>query len=397
MEESKELSLKEFMDFIKSQDIVEVLEKAEILDSDELNGRKILCPFHEEKTPSCNFYEDGFYCFGCGEHGDAFAYIQKINDLSFYQSAEFLAECYGKQLKHSQGNPFLKKISNSTLENEWKQFKEDLKSAPDSIKKGANVFFPLEIGYDKKINYYVLRYTSKTGQTLGFTKRRAFETEDKSTYPKWKHSSKENSNIDLCGTFYNLENATKQIRKKKNVILVEGPKDCIPWMLTNNKEVVALSGSHSKKERIFDILPEFDTVTLSLDDDEAGKKGRFEFLEFLSTKMELSNIYSVNLEGMDPYDFYQKNKKVPEKENILSFLTKEELKQLYTQTTSFNKEYIVEFYCKANSVSYKESKDLFESTISNKKQNVKKEDELERLKKDRSDNSAKKMSLKYGI
>ena len=78
-------------------------------------------------------------------------------------------------------------------------------------------------------------------------------------------------------------------------------------------------------------------------------------------------------------------------------MTKKELKQLYTQTTSFNKEYIVEFYCKANSVSYRESKDLFESTISNKKQNVKKEDELERLKKDRSDNSAKKMSLKYGI
>jgi hypothetical protein len=33
------------------------------------NG-KILCPFHAEKTPSCQLYSDGHYhCFGCGAHG----------------------------------------------------------------------------------------------------------------------------------------------------------------------------------------------------------------------------------------------------------------------------------------------------------------------------------------
>jgi DNA polymerase I-like protein with 3'-5' exonuclease and polymerase domains len=31
---------------------------------------KILCPFHEEKTPSCHIYADGHYhCFGCSAHG----------------------------------------------------------------------------------------------------------------------------------------------------------------------------------------------------------------------------------------------------------------------------------------------------------------------------------------
>src|SRR5262249_9387007 len=31
---------------------------------------KINCPFHDDKTPSCQLYDDGHYhCFGCGAHG----------------------------------------------------------------------------------------------------------------------------------------------------------------------------------------------------------------------------------------------------------------------------------------------------------------------------------------
>lgn len=30
---------------------------------------KILCPFHEEDTPSCEVYEKDFHCYGCGAHG----------------------------------------------------------------------------------------------------------------------------------------------------------------------------------------------------------------------------------------------------------------------------------------------------------------------------------------
>jgi DNA polymerase I-like protein with 3'-5' exonuclease and polymerase domains len=31
---------------------------------------KICCPFHDDKTPSCQLYDDGHYhCFGCGKHG----------------------------------------------------------------------------------------------------------------------------------------------------------------------------------------------------------------------------------------------------------------------------------------------------------------------------------------
>jgi hypothetical protein len=34
------------------------------------DSEKINCPFHEDKTPSCQLYADGHYhCFGCGAHG----------------------------------------------------------------------------------------------------------------------------------------------------------------------------------------------------------------------------------------------------------------------------------------------------------------------------------------
>lgn len=31
---------------------------------------KSLCPFHEDGNPSLQLYDDGYYCFACGAHGD---------------------------------------------------------------------------------------------------------------------------------------------------------------------------------------------------------------------------------------------------------------------------------------------------------------------------------------
>ena len=34
------------------------------------SGRPVgLCPFHNEKSPSFNLYDDHFYCFGCKKNG----------------------------------------------------------------------------------------------------------------------------------------------------------------------------------------------------------------------------------------------------------------------------------------------------------------------------------------
>ncbi|MDR1365762.1 MAG: toprim domain-containing protein [Holosporales bacterium] len=55
------------------------------------------CPFHQEKTPSCKIDDEKgfFYCFGCREHGDVFAFLQKTGNLSFPEAVERLASMAG--------------------------------------------------------------------------------------------------------------------------------------------------------------------------------------------------------------------------------------------------------------------------------------------------------------
>ncbi|MBI4056446.1 MAG: DNA primase [Elusimicrobia bacterium] len=78
-------------------DIVEVIR--EYVSSLKKAGRnfKACCPFHQEKTPSFNVNQDKqlFYCFGCQEGGDVFKFLMKIENLSFSEAAQKLAERAG--------------------------------------------------------------------------------------------------------------------------------------------------------------------------------------------------------------------------------------------------------------------------------------------------------------
>ncbi|MCS7066409.1 MAG: DNA primase, partial [Fimbriimonadales bacterium] len=64
---------------------------------------KGLCPFHTERTPS--FYVspslNRFHCFGCGASGDAFAFLMRIEGVSFREALRRLAERAGVELRES--------------------------------------------------------------------------------------------------------------------------------------------------------------------------------------------------------------------------------------------------------------------------------------------------------
>jgi DNA primase len=68
--------------------------------ADSLKG---LCPFHDEKSPSFHVRPNHghFHCFGCGEGGDVYAFIQKIEHVSFVEAVELLADRVGHTISYT--------------------------------------------------------------------------------------------------------------------------------------------------------------------------------------------------------------------------------------------------------------------------------------------------------
>src|SRR6202165_4404855 len=56
-----------------------------------------LCPFHAEKTPSFSVHatRQFYHCFGCGESGDVFTFVQKVENITFPEAVRLLAQQLG--------------------------------------------------------------------------------------------------------------------------------------------------------------------------------------------------------------------------------------------------------------------------------------------------------------
>lgn len=79
--------------------IVEIVSDVVVL---KRSGKtyKGCCPFHNEKTASFHVYPERsfFVCFGCGEKGDVFAFVQKTRGITFGEVLRDLAHRMGVQL-----------------------------------------------------------------------------------------------------------------------------------------------------------------------------------------------------------------------------------------------------------------------------------------------------------
>jgi DNA primase len=56
-----------------------------------------LCPFHAEKTASFSVHatRQFYHCFGCGESGDVFTFIQKVENITFPEAVRLIAQKLG--------------------------------------------------------------------------------------------------------------------------------------------------------------------------------------------------------------------------------------------------------------------------------------------------------------
>lgn len=96
----------ELIDEIKnSNDIVDVISGYINL---KRSGRNFfgLCPFHKEKSPSFAVSPDKqiFHCFGCGVGGNVIHFVSKIENLSFRESLELLANRVNIELPKLESN-----------------------------------------------------------------------------------------------------------------------------------------------------------------------------------------------------------------------------------------------------------------------------------------------------
>ena len=59
------------------------------------HSNMVRCLFHEDRTPSMKLYEDHFYCFGCGKHGDVIDLAAELFCVPPYDAACRLADDFG--------------------------------------------------------------------------------------------------------------------------------------------------------------------------------------------------------------------------------------------------------------------------------------------------------------
>ena len=88
----------DFKDALKQQaDIVRIVGDYVKLKKSGAQNFSGLCPFHNEKTPSFSVHatRQFFHCFGCGVSGDVFAFVQKVENITFPEAVRLIAQKLG--------------------------------------------------------------------------------------------------------------------------------------------------------------------------------------------------------------------------------------------------------------------------------------------------------------
>lgn len=307
-----------------SNDIVDVVSKYVPL---KKRGRIFfgLCPFHSEKSASFSVKPDNqfFYCFGCHAGGDVFSFISKIENLSFKESVEFLAERAGIKLPTLENlNTPQEKLkekmyqihSDSTIFYHERLYKPLAKIAQDYVKKRKldnKTLQSFKIGYSGERNelYQFLKskgYTDKEIESTGlcfktdrgdyidkFRKRLMFPIMDSSGRAiafggrrldeNQKTAKYLNSNESLIFLKKNNLFALNLAKKSdsKTLILVEGYMDVISLHQRGINTAVASLGTALTEEQGKLIRRYSDKVVFSYDSDEAGQNAIARGLEIL--------------------------------------------------------------------------------------------------------------------
>lgn len=276
---------------------------------------KAPCPFHQEKSASFMVSpEKGIYhCFGCGEGGDIFNFVMKMEGVDFRTSLEMLARKAGVELKARGGDDgavkklrerlyaahelAVKYFQASLVQNpkalEYVVKKRGLTRetirnfgigyAPDSwsgltdflLKKGFTNKELLQGGlagqkegrntiYDLFRGRVVFAITDREGRPVGFTGRVLDDS-----VPKYLNTP-QTPLYDKSQAIYGLALAREAIRSLDEAVLVEGNMDVVASHQAGVKQVVAASGTALTLEQLRTLSKLTKNIKLAFDADRAG-------------------------------------------------------------------------------------------------------------------------------
>jgi DNA primase len=348
---------------IRTRDIEEVKSRVNIADvvgeyvslkNASVGSLKGLCPFHDEKSPSFNVRPmQGFYhCFGCGEGGDVYKFLQQMDSISFYEAVEKLAARVGFELTYEDGGQaqdqgqrsrileanaaaaafyqsqlmtdeaipgrdFLKSRGFDKAAAEmfgvgfapkgWSNLTEHLKNLGFSIDElvTAALSTKSERGaYDKFRGRLIWPIRDSTGQVIGFGARKLFDDDQG---PKYLNTS-DTLVYHKSSVLYGIDLAKKEISKQQRVVVVEGYTDVMACHLAGVKTAVATCGTAFGDEHIRllnrMLSSEKDNpavVIFTFDPDVAGQKAAMRAFND-SHKFSAQTFVAVGPDGLDPCD-----------------------------------------------------------------------------------------------
>ena len=309
-----------------------------------------LCPFHQEKTPSFFVSPDrGTYkCFGCGEGGDIYSFVEKIEGLGFREVLEKFSQETGIPLSNqSRSSPGEKKNKDTyyALAEEARIFwQKKLEEHPhardylthrgftqDQVMRFALGYAPLawdalkahllsqgsseqdiqEAGlikqgekggtYDRFRDRIIFPLRNQAGKTVAFSGRYIGQNEQDAKYL----NSPETPIFHKSKELYGLDTARQAIRVNNFVLVVEGQIDLVLGQSVY-PNTVATSGTALTTQHL-ELLRRFtDRIIFVFDSDKAGVQAAFK-----ASLLALTQDFEVRLarlpEDGDPADLIQKD------------------------------------------------------------------------------------------
>ncbi|HEU0256782.1 MAG TPA: DNA primase [Microbacteriaceae bacterium] len=314
---------------------------------------KGLCPFHDEHSPSFNVRpQAGFYhCFGCGESGDVYSFLQRIDGLSFVEAVERLAARLGYQLTYDEtagarsdrsgrarllaANTEAEKFYRASLlrpearegrrflggrafdaaaaerfgvgyaPSGWDALTRHLTalgySKEELVQAGLASLGQRGV-YDRFRGRVVWPIRDITGQTVGFGARRLGADD---TGPKYLNTP-ETAIYHKSQVLYGLDVAKRQITRTHRVVVVEGYTDVMACHLAGVETAVATCGTAFGADHagiLRRLLGDEGSaeVIFTFDPDEAGQKAAVHAFS-QSHDLAAGRYVAVGPRGLDPCD-----------------------------------------------------------------------------------------------